>query len=339
MSPQELLGAHGILYESTPSGRYYTTCPQCSDKRSKAHQKAKVLGVTIEGDSVRWGCNHCGWTGPKKGAASGNGQSRDNFAATYDYRDADGVLRFQKVRNPPGLKTRFFMRRPNGHGGWINNTKGIDTKLLYRIGEVKEAISLDRRIAVVEGEKDADHLWAIGIPATCNAHGASEPGKKPKWTREHSQQLRGADIVVFNDNDPPGYLHADVTCRLSHGVAGRVCRLDLALHWPNMPLGKDVSDWLRAGHTREQLDTLIAQAPDWTPKPEPGEDKQIGDSNKTIRIVKGEIARIVDEAEAALLAVAKLVPIMVRAGMLVRPIIDRLPTSHERMTDVHCSSR
>jgi putative DNA primase/helicase len=55
---------------------------------------------------------------------------------------------------------------------------------------------------------------------------------------------------------------------------------------------------------------------------------------KTIRIVKGEIARIVDEAEAALLAVADAVPIMVRAGMLVQPIVDKLPASHDRVTEV-----
>jgi putative DNA primase/helicase len=53
-----------------------------------------------------------------------------------------------------------------------------------------------------------------------------------------------------------------------------------------------------------------------------------------IRIVKGEIARITDEAEAALLAAASAAPIMVRAGMLVQPIVDRLPATHGRMTEV-----
>lgn len=262
MTPQELLRAHGISLEATAPGRYYTTCPQCSHTRSKAHQKLKVLGVTIEGDCVRWGCNHCGWTGPSSGTGQGNGRD-DSFAATYDYHDADGVLRFQKVRNPPGCKNRFFLRRPNGGDGWINDVKGVDTSILYRIGEVNEAIALGHRIAVVEGEKDADNLWAIGIPATCNAHGAAEFGKKPKWCPEHSEQLRGADLVVFNDNDAAGYAHADATCRLSIGVAKRVQRLDLALHWPDMPKGKDVSDWLAAGHTREELDALIEQAPDY----------------------------------------------------------------------------
>jgi hypothetical protein len=265
MNPAELLNASGIFLPSYKTGRYYITCPQCSHTRSD--KKAKVLGVTIEGDSVHWGCNHCAWTGPEKGAGNSNGHDR-SFAATYDYCDADGILRFQKVRNPPGSKNRFFMRRPDGNGGWINNTKGINTSLLYRIDEVNEAIALGRRIAVAEGEKDVDNLWKIGIPATCNAHGASEPDKEPKWTKAHSEQLRDADVVVFNDNDPAGFAHADETCRLLHGVAKRICRLDLALHWPEMPAGKDVSDWLDAGHTREELDALIEQAPDYLARQE-----------------------------------------------------------------------
>jgi putative DNA primase/helicase len=54
----------------------------------------------------------------------------------------------------------------------------------------------------------------------------------------------------------------------------------------------------------------------------------------TIHIVKGEIARMVDEAELALIGVAFAAPIMVRAGRLVQPIIDRLPASHGRTTEV-----
>src|SRR5262249_34190411 len=79
----------------------------------------------------------------------------------------------------------------------------------------------------------------------------------------HSDQLRGADVIVLNDNDPAGYEHADATCKLSLGIAKRVRRLDLALHWAGMPKGADVSDWLALGHTREELDALIASAPDY----------------------------------------------------------------------------
>jgi hypothetical protein len=256
--PAEILAAHNIHLSDTSPGRRYATCPQCSAKRSRANQSSKCLGVTIDAKGVRWGCNHCGWTGPEKGA---NGHAGEDVGLiTYDYQDAAGTVTFQKVRNLPDRKPRFWLRRPDGKGGWYNGTKGVDTAVIYRLPEVTEAIALGHIIAVVEGEKDADNLWRIGIPATCNAHGAAEPGQKPKWTPEHSEQLRDADIVVFNDNDMAGYEHADAICLLSLGVAKRVRKLDLKPHWPDMPLKADVSDWLALGHSREELDVLLEWA-------------------------------------------------------------------------------
>jgi hypothetical protein len=68
---------------------------------------------------------------------------------------------------------------------------------------------------------------------------------------------------VFNDNDPQGYAHAEATCSLSLGIAKHVRKLELAKHWPEIQDGGDISDWLDAGHTREELDTLIEQAQDY----------------------------------------------------------------------------
>src|SRR6202044_2975234 len=101
--------------------------------------------------------------------------------------------------------------------------------------EIRQAIDAGQIICVVEGEKDADNLWKLGIPATCNAHGAADPSQRPKWLACHSAQLRGADIVVLNDNDAPGYAHANTACKQSVGEAKRVRRLDFKLHWPEMP--------------------------------------------------------------------------------------------------------
>src|SRR5262249_53228551 len=151
----EILQQAGIKLWTTATGKYKTTCPQCSAQRQPHHRRIKCLGVKIDEQGVCWHCNHCGWKGPEK--KKGNSHAGE-FAATYDYRDADGVLRYQKVRYPEGHKPRFRMRRPDGAGGWIWDTKGVDTKLLYRINEVNEAIALNRDIAVVEGEKDVDNL-------------------------------------------------------------------------------------------------------------------------------------------------------------------------------------
>jgi RecA-family ATPase len=280
MTAQELLEANGIKLDSYKPGQHYITCPHCSHTRIK--KKAKCLGVLInaDGKSACWNCGHCGWSGPQKGADKANDRARDNIEATYDYIDKDGVLRFQKVRFRPGGKSRFALRRPDGRGGWIWNTAGVDTTILYRLPEVIEAIADGHEIVCVEGEKDADRLWSINVPATCNAHGAHDPSKnqKPKWMIEHSKQLAGAPIVAIPDHDPPGYAHCDATCRLSLGVAARVRRLVLREHWPDCPKGGDLSDWLDAGHTREELDALLAAAPDYARTTEqPSESEQPGE--------------------------------------------------------------
>jgi putative DNA primase/helicase len=83
---------------------------------------------------------------------------------------------------------------------------------------------------------------------------------------------------------------------------------------------------------REMAEQDADSARDQTPDKTNGGDR--ASNLATIRIVKGEIARMVDEAEAALIAVASEAPIMVRAGMLVQPIVDLLPTSDGRKTEV-----
>lgn len=264
----DLLTRHGIKLESTAPGRHYTTCPNCSTTRKPGNQNKKTLGVTINAAGAHWGCNHCGWTGPEKG--SGNGRGGDNLI-TYDYEDASGKVVFQKVRACDKHGKKFFwLRRPDDHGGWIKGVKGVDTSLIYRKPDVIEAMALDRTILVVEGEKDCDKLWSLGVPATCNAHGAPDviknPHPAPKWKKEHSEQLRGADLVIVPDNDPSGRYHADSAASASRDIAKRVRLLDFAEHWPTIPKGGDVSDYLDAGHGREQLDALINKAPDCLPQ-------------------------------------------------------------------------
>ena len=263
MSVAELLAKHKITLDNDAPGQHSAICPRCSHERKK--KNVKCLGVLIDADgkSACWNCGHCGWKGPEKGS----GGTRRESDITYDYTDTDGALLFQKVRNPPGSTARFYCRRPDGNGRWINSLKGIEHKPLYRWPEIREAMREGREIALVEGEKDANNLWKLGIPATCNFDGAADVIKnqksKPKWKAEYSEALCGADLVVFNDNDMPGYAHAYHICSMSHGVAQRVRRLDLAPHWPEIPKGGDVSDWLAAGHTKDELAALIAAAPDY----------------------------------------------------------------------------
>jgi hypothetical protein len=105
--------------------------------------------------------------------------------------------------------------------------------------------------------------------------------RSPKWKAEYSEALRGARLIVFNDNDAPGHAHAEAVCRLSVGVAKRIRRLDLAPHWPAIPKGGDVSDWLAAGadHTPERLLELIGAAPDYVPaEPSASGEASVGEA-------------------------------------------------------------
>jgi hypothetical protein len=252
---------------------------------------------------------------PPTPKANGGGKP---ILATYPYDDEQGALLYEVVRfdtNDP--HQRFRQRRPDGKGGWIWK-KGA-RQVLYRLPELMEGIAC-YLVLVCEGESDVEAARRLGYIAT------THPGGVGKWRDEYDEFFRDADVVVVSDNDAHGKGQADAEIRAQHlsRVAKRVRKIMFEV--------KDLREWIAAGGTREQLDALIEAALDWTPQPEQAEAHQ--GSKKTIRIVKGEIARIVDEAEAALLAVADAVPIMVRAGMLVQPVIDQLPASHERMTDV-----
>jgi hypothetical protein len=178
-------------------------------------------------------------------------QDRNNrlIAFTADYRDADGELKYQSVRyHPKG----FNQRRPDGEGGWIWNLSGIDP-LPFQLPELLESTGL---VLIVEGEKDVFTAEALGFVATCNSGGAG------KWKDAQSVYLAGRDVAVIADNDGPGIDHAQSVAKSVQGIAHSVRVLDPL---PGVPEKGDLSDWVRAGGTADQLCALIDAAPLWEP--------------------------------------------------------------------------
>jgi AAA domain len=253
----EILCEHGI---KPPPGKFsddfYTTCPHCSASRSPAHREANCLHVKVTKDGVVWFCNHCPWKGGETFKANGRDRGREEFIAVYYYPDDNGVVKARKVR-PRSGKPKCFWQHLDRRGEWVK-TKGDAPRLLYRLPELREALANEHSVLIVEGEKDVDSAYRIGLPATCNPDGATGE----KWRRADSEVLRGADIVIIPDHDEEGYKHANLIAQTSRGIAKRVRILTLAKHWPECPKGGDISDWLAAGHTREELDALIEGAPD-----------------------------------------------------------------------------
>lgn len=184
-------------------------------------------------------------------SARSNGHKR--IVAVYDYFDAHGALVSQTVRYDP---KDFRQRRPDpaNHGEWFWNLNGIEP-VPYHLPQVLEAVQREETIYVCEGEKDADNLQSLGLTATCNPMGAG------KWRKSYSEQLRRAAVAIVSDNDKAGRQHAARVAMALHGIAVSVKVIEL----PGLPEKGDISDWLQAGGTREQLEALGQGTPPWQP--------------------------------------------------------------------------
>jgi hypothetical protein len=188
------------------------------------------------------------------GAGTVRPKLRSRLVATYDYCDEQGRLLFQVCRHEPKA---FSQRRPDGNGGWDSSRgcmKGV-RRVLYRLPELIEAVESEHVVFVPEGEKDVENLHKLNVASTCN------PGGAGKWLPDYNEHLRGADVVLVPDNDDTGHKHVQEVGAALSGIAKRLRVLIL----PNLPAKGDVSHWLQHGGTRESLDELAEQAPDWQP--------------------------------------------------------------------------
>lgn len=188
--------------------------------------------------------------GSTHGEAKSGTTSREEFEATYDYRDLSGRLVFQVVRRPG---KRFLQRQPDGAGGWVWNLKGV-SRWLYRTPDVLKA-DPTTTVHVVEGEKDADTLWKLGLVATCN------PGGAGKWNlvpEDATRILAGRDVVIIADNDDVGREHAKQVRAALQGFAKSVRTFQPP------PGAKDATELLEGGGG---LNDLVAL--DEEPKPAP----------------------------------------------------------------------
>jgi Family of unknown function (DUF5906) len=188
--------------------------------------------------------------------------------ASYPYHDEDGVLLFEVVRfDTADNEERFRQRRPDGKGGWIANIKGV-RRVLYRLPELIAAVKVRARVLICEGEKDANTAARLGYAATTMCGGVG------KWRKEYTETLAGAHVVIVADNDPQAkdpqtglpVFHADGRPKLpgqdhAASVARQLSRVAASVRVIMFDV-KDLSDWVAAGGTREQLDALIAQAPE-----------------------------------------------------------------------------
>ena len=149
----------------------------------------------------------------------------------YPYRDAEGRLLYEVIRyNPKG----FSQRRPDGKGGYIYSLKGIKP-VLYKLPEVLDAVRGGKRIHIVEGEKDSENLFKLGLTATTCSSGAG------KWRDYFSDFLKNADVVIIPDCDEPGRKHAE---QIAESVKKKAKSVKV-IHLPDMQDKQDITDFFR----------------------------------------------------------------------------------------------
>lgn len=238
-------------------GTWTAYCPYHADGHGKGPHdpNLKIWPPGVNGTSPPGGflCHACG----KKGSvidlaqylgvdtAAPSRKHGKTEAARYDYPDENGDLLYQVVRFEP---KNFRQRRPGGRRGWVWNIEDV-RRVLYRLPELVE--HPEDTVFVVEGEADVDRLRDLGLLATTNSGGAG------KWREEYTEILRGREVVILPDNDEPGRKHAK---QVAASLLTAECEVKI-LELPNLPPKGDVSDWLAAGGTVEELKELTEKAP------------------------------------------------------------------------------
>jgi 5S rRNA maturation endonuclease (ribonuclease M5) len=203
-------------------------------------------GLSVKELAAAWGCEM-----PPMIQKPEPVKPKARIVAVYDYTNAAGGLVYQSCRYDP---KDFKQRRPDGKGGHIWSLDGVKP-IPYRLSELLRALEKSKAVFIVEGEKDVDRLKELDITATTNSGGAG------KWTEEHSKYFpAGSKVIILPDNDAPGRKHVQIVARSLHG---RGCSVKI-IELPRLPEKGDVSDWLDAGHTKDDLIELYKAAQEWT---------------------------------------------------------------------------
>lgn len=175
--------------------------------------------------------------------------------ARYVYRNPDGSefavkLRFDDDRQPKMI--------------WDRKLGGNEAPL-YRLDSINKARENGSVIAIVEGEKDAETLLSLGVPAVCSPHGATEGEAGRKWRKTYTEALAGLHALIFPDNDSPGLAFAE---HVASDLAAAGITVQLIPPFAG-PKGFDVSDWIAAGHTKAELFEIVSRTPTFqAPQPE-----------------------------------------------------------------------
>lgn len=184
------------------------------------------------------------------------------IVCVYPYTNEQGSTVFEVARINTSTGKTFRQHRPAApEKGLFPIVCSVPAEirggLIYRLPEVVAAIRAGHPVYVVEGEKDADTLKAMGY---C---GTTCPGGAENWKPSHSENLKGADVIIVSDNDAAGADYEKAVAAATLGLAKSVRVVHLVDGFPELPEKGDISDLVQligAERARDMLDDLVQKA-------------------------------------------------------------------------------
>lgn len=182
-----------------------------------------------------------------------------SIEAVYNYYDANGGKRAEKVR----YDDKTFTWRYEDENGKTVWKKPQNVCLLYNL-HILANYPKDKPIYIVEGEKDADTLVRLKVPAVCTPDGAG-PGK---FRSEYIKWFRDRQVIILSDNDEIGRQYMEEEASKIEPVAASVKVLDLCDLWAEMPEHGDISDYIAkfGDEAIKNVEALASNTPVWSAK-------------------------------------------------------------------------
>ncbi len=228
----QLLEAHNLKPRQQPNGQWLSHCPSHDDKEpslSFTERNGRILVNCFAGCAVDAICAALGIT------LSDLRTDRDfERRITYEIRDPNGTLVAIHERIEREGRKTFVWRHPDGRKAQ-GDLKIADLPL-YGIHRLQSA----EFVVIVEGEKCAEALWSVGVPAIATYGATCEPADEPlKQVIERVQT-----VYLWADNDETGRKHMErIGKRFLELGATNVRWID----WSDAPAKGDAADAVAAG--------------------------------------------------------------------------------------------